>query len=109
MSKMINILKYRNSNKTPIGLDLGHASIKMIQMEEAEDRLTVYAADSVEFDPDLEGDQRREFIVKTVREMVEKGSFRGHDVVVSISNSDLKLKNLRVDSIEEEELQGQDL
>lgn len=105
MSKMINILKYRNSNKTPIGLDLGHASIKMIQMEEAEDRLTVYAADSVEFDPDLEGDQRREFIVKTISEMVEKGSFRGRDVVVSISNRDLKLKNLRVDSIEEEELQ----
>jgi type IV pilus assembly protein PilM len=102
---MVDMLKLLNNKKTPIGLDMGHASIKMIQMDQADGQLTVHAADSVQFDPDLEGDQRREFIVKTIREMVEKGNFCGRDVVVSISNRDLKLKNLRVDSIEEEELQ----
>ena len=32
MSRMIKMLKFLKNNKTPIGLDLGHGSIKMIQM-----------------------------------------------------------------------------
>ena len=98
------MLKFLNNNKTPIGLDLGHGSIKMIQMEQGESGLSVYAADKAVFNPDLNEDQRREFTLRMIREMVEKGSFHGRDVVVSIANKDLKLKNLRVDSIEEKEL-----
>lgn len=98
------MFKLKQKNKLPIGLDLGHGSIKMIQMQMDEDSLSIRAADRVVIDPNLEDDQRRDYILKTIRNMVERGSFKGRDVVASISNKDIRLKNLRVDSIADEDL-----
>ena len=65
------MLKFLKNNKTPIGLDLGHGSIKMIQMEQDESGLSVHAADKAVFNPDLNEDQRREFTLRMIREMVD--------------------------------------
>jgi len=78
----------------------------MMQMQMLDKYLDIRAADKAGFDPDLQEDQRRDFALKAIRNMLERGSFKGHDVVVSISNKDVKIKNLRVDSIEEADIEA---
>ena len=71
----------------------------MLQMDQ--DQLRVWAADKAVIRGDLQEDQRRDFIVETVRGMLERGYFKGRNVVASIPNNELKIKSLRVDDTRE--------
>jgi len=91
----------------PIGLDVGHNSIKMIQLYSNGDRLGVVAADKVEFDPAINDDaeKRRSFAVSAIKQMVGRGKFQGRDVISCLSNEQLKIKPLRIDACVGEEIE----
>jgi type IV pilus assembly protein PilM len=83
----------------PIGLDLGHDSVKMIQLVAHEGRFRVLAAEKFDFDPSISwsGPERDMLAVTAIRRMLRKGNFRGRRVVSCLSNNDLRIKSLRVD------------
>lgn len=91
----------------PIGLDIGHNSIKMIQLAANGTHLSVLAADKVYIDRGVREDEqrKREFIVSAVRDMYSRGSFRGREVVSCLPSERLKVTSLRVTDAENEDLE----
>ena len=83
----------------PIGLDLGHDSVKMIQLMTCEDGFRVLAAEKFEFDPSISwsSQERDTLAITAIRRMLRKGNFRGRHVVSCLSNNDLRIKSLRLD------------
>lgn len=98
-------LKTRNIR--PIGLDIGHNSIKMIQLAIDGEQLSVFAADEARIDSDVNGDQqaRKDYIVSSVKQMISKGNFHGKDVVSCLPCGDLKITSLRLTEAEGEKIE----
>jgi len=94
------MLWFLANNAGPIGLDIGHNSIKMIQLGGHGERLSVIAADRVEFDRSItaNAEQRRSFAVSAVKEMLNRCSFHGRNVISCLSGDELKIKSLRIDA-----------
>jgi type IV pilus assembly protein PilM len=100
---MIN-LRFRSEGLQPIGLDIGHDSIKMIQLAIKGDNISVAAAEKIRIDPRLNGDgnKRREFVVSAIKQKMTEGKFRGKDVVSCLPNDELKITSLRLAEAEAE-------
>jgi len=94
---MIN-WKLKTRDQRPIGLDIGHNSIKMIQLEINGGHIRVLAADKVCIDPRINSDaeQRRSFTVSMIKQMLAEGNFRGRNVVSCLPNGKLKITSLRL-------------
>ena len=105
-SQMIS-WKLKNRNLQPIGLDIGHNSIKMIQLSMDDGHIRVSAADKTRIAPDINGDEqeRREFVISAVRQMLAEGNFRGKDVISCLPNDKLKITSLRLVETEAEEIE----
>ena len=105
-SQMIS-WKLKNRNLQPIGLDIGHNSIKMIQLSMDDGHIRVSAADKTRIAPDINGDEqeRREFVISAVKQMLAEGNFRGKDVISCLPNDKLKITSLRLVETEAEEIE----
>jgi len=97
---MLEFLEKLTNKVSPIGLDIGHHSIKMVQLACTGDRLRVVAAEKSEFDESVNGDleKRRSLTVSALNEMLGRGSFHGRNVVSCLSNEQLTIKSLRLDA-----------
>jgi len=82
----------------PIGLDIGHSSIKMVQLAVNNSRIKLLAADVVRFDAEIEADEkaRDDFIISAVKKMRAKAGFRGRDVVTCLPNDKVMITSLRL-------------
>ncbi len=89
----------------PIGLDLGHNSIRMIQLVINGEQISVHAADEIRIDPDANGDgqARRSFIVSAIKRILAKNNFRGKNVISCLPNGSLKITSLRLGEADKEE------
>ncbi len=103
---MIN-WRLKTRDLQPIGLDIGHNSIKMIQLAVNGEDVSVLAADKVRIDSDIsnEGTERRDFIVSAVKKMLVDGNFNGREVVSCLSNDELKITSLRLVEMSEAEIE----
>lgn len=99
--------RFKTRGLQPIGLDIGHDSVKMIQLLSGNNRISVIAADKVRIDPGINGDehQRRSFVVSAIRQMLAKGNFRGRSVVSCLPNDKLKVTSLRLAEAESGEIE----
>ncbi len=97
---MFEFLFKRNS--CPIGLDIGHTTIKMIQLSQRDQSWRVDAADQVHLDPQLEAgsDPWRSAVVEALGHMLQHGRFSGRQVVSCLPGDMLKIKSLRLDSLD---------
>lgn len=97
----------RSRSVRPIGLDIGHDSIKMIQLVANGAQMGVIAADKVRVDPNIDGDPhlRRSFILSAIEQMLSKGGFKGRDVVSCLPNDGLKVTSLRLSELESDEVE----
>jgi len=87
----------------PIGLDIGHNSIKMIQLQmNGEEQISVVAAEKVRIDSGINGDEqkRRSFIISAIRRMLEKGNFHRRNVISCLPNGGLKITSLRLAEVQ---------
>ncbi len=86
----------------PIGLDIGHNSIKMIQLQMNEEQISVIAAEKVRIDSSINGDgqKRRSFIISAIRRMLENGKFRRRNVISCLPNDGLKITSLRLADVQ---------
>jgi len=98
---------FKTRNIRPIGLDIGHNSIKMIQLAINGEQVSVLAADEVRIDSSINGDQqaRKEYIVSSVKQMLSKGNFHGKNVVSCLPCGDLKITSLRLTEAEGEKIE----
>jgi len=88
----------RNREYRPIGLDIGHSSIKMIQLAANNGSISVIAAEKVNLEPDINGDEkkRKDFIVSSIRKLMASGRFKGSEVISSIQNEQLRITSIRL-------------
>ena len=82
----------------PIGLDIGHGSIKMIQLLIENGRTSVIAADETRLETEMNGDEQvsRSAIVSAIKRMLGKGNFQGRDVVSCLPSGKLKITSIRL-------------
>ena len=90
----------------PIGLDLGQAHLRMLQLAPGSGGLKVGAAAHRAMPPEMptEGPQRRELLIETCRATLKQARFRGRQVVANISHPSIRYKNVRLPRMSEEEL-----
>jgi type IV pilus assembly protein PilM len=81
----------------PIGLDLGHSRVKMVQIALGEDHLRVLVARRAALDPHLAGDgpERRRVLIQTIKRLVAEGGVRGRNVVCALPADKVKITSLR--------------
>lgn len=91
----------------PIGLDIGHTMIKMIQLSRAGDSWRVNAAQEAELEAHLESGSApwREAVVETVGRLYQQGGFVGRQAVSCLSGDVLKIKSMRMESVGQEQIE----
>jgi type IV pilus assembly protein PilM len=91
----------------PIGLDIGHSSIKMIQLAVNGEQVSVHAADRIRIDGDVNGDseERRSFVISAIKQMLVRTNFQGKSVVSCLPNDKLKITSLRLAEAEMAEIE----
>ena len=91
----------------PIGLDIGHNSIKMIQLLANGEQLSVIAAQKARIDPGINGDgqERSRFVISAIRQMLAEGNFHGRNVVSSLPNDGLEITSLRLAEAQSDEIE----
>ena len=91
----------------PIGLDIGHNSIKMIQLLVNGDQLSVIAAQKARIDHGINGDgqERSRFVISAIRQMLAEGNFHGRNVVSSLPNDGLEITSLRLAEAQSDEIE----
>jgi type IV pilus assembly protein PilM len=90
--------EFKTRGMCPVGLDIGHSSVKMIQLVVSGGYRSVIAAAKTDIDPALNGDgqARRGFVISAVKRMLANGGFRGRKVVSCLSNDSLRIASLRL-------------
>lgn len=95
---------YKTRNLRPIGLDIGHNSIKMIQLVINGEQISVLAADEARIESNINGDEqgRKDYIVSSIKQMLSRGNFHGKNVVSCLPCGDIKITSLRLTEAEGE-------
>ena len=101
---MIDLLSAKKT--LPIGVDIGHQSIKMIQLAGRGGSYDILAACKVDVDPAacVKPDSRRDFVVSAVKEILNDGDFHGSSAVIGIPNDDVRITSIRVTDSETEDM-----
>jgi type IV pilus assembly protein PilM len=88
------------SKAQPIGLDIGHSVIKMIQLSRNDQTICVEAAEEETLDRTLEpgSDKWRQQVSDLISSLYQRGGFKGRQVVSCLPGDMLKIKSLRLDT-----------
>ncbi len=99
--------KFKTRGVCPIGLDIGHSSVKMIQLAVSGGYRSVVEAAKADIDPALNGDKeaKRIFVVSEVKRMLANSGFRGKNVVSCLSNDSLRISSLRLGQADTEKIE----
>jgi type IV pilus assembly protein PilM len=97
-------LSFTNQNCWPIGLDIGHNTINMVQLAGAGASMKVLAAEKTRIEAGIGDDveARNNFIVSAVQKMLTKGKFSGRKVVAALTNEKLRITSLRLAQMDEQ-------
>ena len=89
---------FKNKGFGPIGLDIGNDSVKMIQLLEQEDQISVHAANKVRIDlgDDSDPDKRQQLVVSAIERLFDSGNYHGRDVITSVPSDKLKITSMRI-------------
>jgi type IV pilus assembly protein PilM len=95
-----------NCNCSPIGLDVGASSIKMLQLRNRGSRLTVIASGQYMLPADAPADflERRALLVEGIQRILAGSRFRGNRVVCCLPAGWVQYKNVRMPPMPDEEL-----
>lgn len=112
------MLGMKRSHLQPIGLDLGTASVKLLQLEVAGDALNVVAAATRAYDDRMMTDHsaqsglagaidsrwRMDQAGEIIADLLQEQPFRGRSVVAALPRGIVHVKNLRLPQIPPDEL-----
>jgi len=91
----------------PIGLDIGHNSIRMIQLSIDDEQISVIAADETHIDAGVNDDEqaRRSFVISAIKQMLANGGYQGRNVVSCLPSGKLRITSLRLAEAERYEIE----
>ena len=91
------MMRLKRAQVQPIGLDVGHDSVKMLQLEVSGETLSVVAASKRELPAEAKGDPKLALpaAMDLVRQMMRHGGFVGRGVVAAVPRQAVHVKNLR--------------
>ncbi|MHC5074376.1 MAG: pilus assembly protein PilM [Planctomycetota bacterium] len=97
-------LKTRNIR--PIGLDIGHSNIRMIQLSVNDKTVRISAADSIRIGTEIKDDpeEKKKFLISALNEILNKGRFYGRDVISCLPNDKLKVTSFRLSETKDQEI-----
>ena len=102
---MLDFLKRKTG---PIGLDIGHNSIRMIQLEANGSRISVIAAVEMFFTPESNSNDhdRKEYTIAAIQKMLSQGNFTGREVVSCLSDAQVRIRSLRLDKAQLDDVES---
>ncbi len=80
----------------PIGLDIGHDSIKMLQLSDDGHGLSVHRLQKRRFPGSADEEAQRRDLILTIRRMLEEGDFHGTEAALCLANDHLKVTSIRL-------------
>jgi type IV pilus assembly protein PilM len=88
------------SKAQPIGLDIGHSVIKMIQLSRQDQTICVEVAEEESLDRGLKPGSEKWYqqVSALIKDMHTRGGFKGHEVVSCLPGDMVKIKSLRLDT-----------
>jgi type IV pilus assembly protein PilM len=91
-------LNFTTSKIFPIGLDIGRDSIKMVQLGQTQDTITVQAYEKIRIENtnEITDDKRSNLLVESINDIMSRGVFRHNNVVTCIPDNCLKVTSLRI-------------
>jgi type IV pilus assembly protein PilM len=94
-----------NKRTTPIGLGIGHDSVKLLQLTPVGSVLTATASARWQFPESAADDPavRRRLAVQAVRELLVEGCFKGRRVVSCLASDQVVIKQVRLPHMTESE------
>src|SRR5438045_6658232 len=100
------MIRFARAQVHPIGLDIGHDGVKMIQLERVGDSLSVLAAARAPLPPEARAQPQLclPLAAEAVREMRRRGGFRGRKVVAALPPGITHIRNLRLTPMPPSEL-----
>jgi type IV pilus assembly protein PilM len=92
----------------PIGLDVGHSMIKMIQLVQDGETIRVVAAEEEMIDRSLEMNSEpwRRQVIELLQKMHRHGGFAGRQVISCLPGDMLKIKSLRLDTNDPQDIEN---
>jgi type IV pilus assembly protein PilM len=102
------MIRLHRTHLQPIGLDLGSAHVRMLQLEEVGGELSVAAAATEPVPPEVSADphDRVAALEPLLRRMLRRGHFRGRRVVAMLPRHIVQVKNLRLPPMPAGELES---
>ncbi len=100
-------LGFKSKNIRPIGLDIGHSCIKMIQLAVEGENISIVAVEDARIDSEIndDGKKKRDFVVAAIQKMLANGKFCGREVVSCLPNDKLYITSFRVGEVNNGELE----
>jgi type IV pilus assembly protein PilM len=91
----------------PIGLDIGHSSIKMVQLAVRDNDVRILASDRapVDWDGVVEDEARQDVIIRTIQQLLTRSRFKGRDVISALPPEKLRITSLRLAEVEMDQVE----
>lgn len=88
----------RSEKVLPIGVDMGHSGVKMVQLAQTDNGLKVLAVGRVRAPVPVMTDegQRRQWTLSAIRQVLSHGHFKGRHAVSVLSADELQITSVRL-------------
>ena len=99
------MIDFNNVKAQPIGLDIGHNSVKMLQFASKDGQ--IYAVGGGKIQCKIEGSDwhlRKDFLVSSITELTNRCGFLGRKVVSCLPNDRIQMGSLRFDVSESDQV-----
>jgi type IV pilus assembly protein PilM len=97
----------KKNNVSPIGIDVGNHTVRMIQFNRDGDRLVALAAASRQLNADAHKDSPDDYhhaVSHAARDMLSSGNFQGRHAVTCLPAASIQYKNIRLPKMPHDEL-----
>src|SRR5215216_5562555 len=100
------MIRLTRAQVLPIGVDIGHDSVKMLQVEAVGTNLEVTAAAKMSLPPEVKAEPhlRMPLASGLIRQMLRQHPFRGRNIVAALPREIVHMKNLRLPQMPAAEL-----
>ena len=94
----------------PIGIDMGDNSLKLAQLEVAQGRITLVAADFAHRPEEVEAGSAawQRWAMETIRRLTADGEYRGKEVVAALPASEISIEHIRLPNVDWDSTGGAD-
>lgn len=96
---------FGSDRSRPIGIDLGHRSIKMVQLDASRNQIIEAVKWELNLDAGATKEQTAAAWVEGLQQARQSRGFRGNDAVVCLSAPELFVQNIRVPKVAEAQLE----